>query len=86
MKVTTYKTVDVECECDVEIEDFVNELESRVNEADSQYWRRLLPAMDAITRIMARIPDEVIKSFPQEAREILAGRLTHEGARWDTVP
>lgn len=86
MKVTTYKCVDVVCECDVEIEDFVDELSSRVREADPQYLRRLLSAMDGITRILARIPDEVITAFPPEAREILAGRLAKEGARWDTVP
>lgn len=82
MKVTTWKTVEVECECDVEPDDILNEFAQRVDEATADYWRRMLPAVDLMTRIMSRVSDDVIAGVKPEHRSVIRQRLQDQAARW----
>ena len=82
MKVTAWKTVEVECECDVEIDDMLSEFSQRVEESTADYWRRMLPAVDRMTRIMERIGDETIAAVKSEHKAIIKQRLTEQAARW----
>ena len=82
MKVTTWKTVEVECECEVEMDDMLNEFSQRVEESSSEYWRRMLPAMDRMTRIIERISDETIAGVKSDHRVIIKTRLIEQAARW----
>lgn len=82
MKVTTWKTVEVECECDVEIEDILIEFGERVDESQHDYWRRMMPAIDCITKILARVSYETIATVKPEVREIVRQRLSDQAARW----
>lgn len=68
MKVTAYKAVDVECEVDVEIEDVIREFSQRADEATETYWRRIIPSLDWMTRILASVKDETIAAMPFAAR------------------
>lgn len=83
MKVTAYKTVDIETEVDVEMDDIIREFSQRQDEATETYWRRIIPALDAMTRIMASIPDSVIAVFPDAACETLCERLMNQASRYD---
>ncbi len=60
MKVNVYKTVDVECECDVSLDDCINEFFD-IAEKDKEMPRRLLLAVDAATKILDRITPEMVK-------------------------
>ena len=82
MKVTAWKTVEVECECDVEINDMLSEFSQRVEESTADYWRRMLPAVDRMTRIMELIGDETIAAVKSEHKAIIKQRLTEQAARW----
>ena len=82
MIVTAWKTVEVECECDVEVDDIISEFSQRQSESSETYWRRLIPAIDAMTRIMANITDETITSFPVDVRAKIHERLTNQAERY----
>lgn len=82
MKVTAYKTVEVECEVDVEPEDIVREFGQRAGEASAKYFRRLIEAMDSMTRIMDGIGADVIAAMPERARTVIGERLEAQAARW----
>ena len=82
MKVTAWKTVEVECECDVEIDDILTEFGERVDESDADYWRRMLPVVDVMTRILARIKSDTIATVHPEARATVSQRLAAEAERW----
>ena len=82
MQVTVYQTVYVECVCDVHMDDIVAEFERRKDESTEHYWRRLIPALDAMTRIMAGVPDDVIAAIPLEANMILRLRFSAEVERY----
>lgn len=82
MKITAYKTVDIECEVDVETDAIIAEFSQRVGEADKYYWRRALPAIDCITRILGEVKDEVIAAVPPIGREVVVKRLLEQAERW----
>lgn len=82
MKITAYKTVDVECECDVDNDAIVAEFSQRVGEADADYWRRAIPAIDCITRILLEVKPEVIAEVPESGRAIVAKRLMDAAKAW----
>lgn len=84
MKVTMYKTVDVEAEVDVDIDDIIAEFSQRVGEADETYWRRTITALDSMTRIFAKLPDNVIAAFPKDAKNTLHDRLLTQAHRYCT--
>jgi hypothetical protein len=86
MKVTAYKTVECECECDVSMDDILQEFSARQDEAEETHWRRLIPAVDAMTRILANISDDVIAAMPVAARETLRERLATQASRYETKP
>ena len=83
MQVTAYKTVEIETEIEININDIIHEFSARRDEATETYWRRLVPALDAMTRIMANIPDEVIAAMPDAACETLCERLMNQAMRYD---
>ena len=83
MKITAWKTVEVECECDVETEQIVNEFAVRVDESAPDYWRRMLPALDCMTLALARISDETIAAVVESARIEVHKRLVAEVTRWE---
>ena len=82
MKVTTWQTVEVECECEVEMDDMLDEFSQRVDESSAEYWRRMLPAMNRMTRIMERISNEAIAGVKSDHRVIIKTRLIEQAARW----
>ena len=86
MKITAWKTVEVECECDVETEQIVNEFAARVDESAPNYWRRMLPALDCMTLALARISDETIAAVVKSARAEVHKRLVAQAARWEPCP
>ncbi len=83
MQVTVWKTVEVEAEATVEMDDIIAEFSQRQDEATETYWRRLIPALDSMTRIMASIPNGVIAAFPDSACNTLCERLTTQASRYD---
>ena len=86
MKVTAYKTVDVECECEVDSDAIVAEFSQRVGEASADYWRRIVPAIDCITRILGEVNPEVIDAIPAQGRAIVAKRLLDAAKQWEVQP
>ena len=82
MKVNAYKTIDVEFEAEIELEDVLRECGQRIDESEAQYFRRLAPAIDWMTRILANIKPEVIAAFPESSRAIVRWRLLAEAERW----
>ena len=82
MKVTAYKTVEVECECDVGIDEVLSEFAQRADEASVAYFRRVAPALDWMTRILASVKDETIHAIPHKARQTLCDRLEAEAKRY----
>jgi hypothetical protein len=80
--VRAWKTVEVECECDIGTEQIINEFSERVDESAPDYWRRLLPAIDCMTRALARISDDTIVAMSVVDREEVRKRLQCEAERW----
>ena len=85
MIVRVCKTIDVDAEVNVDIEDVLAEFSQRIDEADGDNHRFILPTLDWMTKIMASVKDETIANFPQEARAILCGRLTAQAVRYDDM-
>ncbi len=85
MIVTIWKNVEVEAEAEVSIDDMVREFGARKDEASADYYRRLIPAIDAMTRILSGIPDDVIHAIPEQARRVISERLRRDAERfWKT--
>ena len=82
MKVTAYKNIDVEVEVDIDLDEFIAEFRERTNVASETHWRRMLEAMDAMTRIMATINLKTIAAIPKVGRELIATRLSDQSDRW----
>lgn len=82
MKVTIYKTVDVEAEAEVNLDDILNEFKQRIDEASEAYWRRTTAAVDYMTRTLAALPDEVIACYPVAVRKTIHERLLVQGERY----
>lgn len=82
MQVTAYKTVDIECEVEIDMDDILSEFSQRADESGDTYWRRLMSAMDTMTRIMAKISDETISAMPASSCNILCERLAIQAARY----
>lgn len=83
MQVTACKSVDIECEVEIDMDDILAEFSQRQDEATDTYWRRLVSAMDAMTRIMANVTDETIAAMPNAACETLCERLMNQASRYD---
>ena len=82
MKVNAYKTIDVEFEAEISLGDVLRECAQRVDESEEKYFRRLAPAIDWMTRILASIKPGVIAAFPEESRKLVRDRLRAEAERW----
>ncbi len=86
MKVKTYKTIDLDVEVDVDINDVITEFSKRADEATGDYWRRIMNPLDWMTRIFASVTDETIAAMPEAAKETLCERLMTQAARYDSAP
>lgn len=84
IKVRTYKTVEIDCDVEVSIEDVLDEFGRRIDEDPDKRW--LLSTLDWITRMLARVPGEAIEGLPAEGRTILCERLMTEAGRYDPAP
>ena len=82
MKINAYKTIDVEFEADIELDDVLRECAQRADESDEKYFRRLAPAIDWMTRILTSIKPEVIAAFSDESRKTIRNRLRDQAERW----
>jgi molecular chaperone GrpE (heat shock protein) len=80
--VTIWKTIEVQAEAEVSIDDMIREFGARKDEASADYYRRLIPAIDAMTRILSGIPDEVIHEIPERARRVISERLRRDAERF----
>lgn len=69
-------------EAEVDIDCILDEFSRRVGESEPTYFRRLGPVLDSITKILARVPDEVIAAIPSDARNEVQRRLNVESERW----
>lgn len=78
MRVTKYETVDVEVDA---IFLFGDVLEAFGEAIDSG---ELLPSLDWMTRILARVSDEAIASMPDEARREMLRRLDNQRVRYES--
>lgn len=83
MKVRLMKSVDFDCEVEVDQDDILSEFYQRLEEATPDHWRRLLRAIDMMTAILAHIPDEVIAALPDNACQEIVRRLTAQATRYD---
>lgn len=84
MKVTTLETIEVEVEANITFEDICSEFGELVDAATPENYRGALSTIDFITRLMDRVPDEVIGRFKQEHRDIIHQRLTAQAERYTT--
>ena len=82
MKVNAYKTIDVEFEAEISLDDVLRECAQRVDESGEKYFRRLAPALNWLTAILADVKDDVIAAYPDELRKIVRDRLFAEAERW----
>lgn len=87
MKVTVWKTIDVECECDIDADDMIAELAGRIgdDQSDENYWRQMLPALSRLIRIVQSIKDESIVALRPEHVAIIHAHLAKEAERWRDV-
>ena len=79
MKVRAYKTIDVDFEADIDIDDVMAEMSERIKEG-GRAW--LCCALDCLTRMLNRVGPEAINGLPPDARRILAERLAGEAKRY----
>lgn len=86
MKVRTCKTIDLDVEVDVDLNDVITEFFERVDEATEDYWRGVVSALDWMTKIMASITDDTIKAMPESVKEILCERLMRQAGRYNDAP
>ena len=75
MKIRAYQNVDVEFEASITVNEIIEEFERRAEDATPEHHRLIMEALDAMTRIMAAIPDAVIEAFHADAKKILHERL-----------
>lgn len=79
MRVKTWKTIDIECDVDVSFDDVLAEFLERTAHGGS---RLVLAMLNDMTRILQRIPDEVIVAMPLEAQQEVRRRLDVEARRY----
>ncbi len=82
MLVRTWKTVDVECECEIAEYEILHIFSQKVDESTPDYWGRMLPVLHYITKILAEIPDETIQAVRVEHRCEVHKRLELQAKRW----
>lgn len=82
MNVTVQKTLDVECECDVTLDDILRELDVYVEEG-RELPNRLIGALDYLTRILGGVTDVCIAAMPHKCRIAIANRLRCELERYE---
>lgn len=85
MQVECYERVDVCGFTEVTIEDVVAEMQRRFDRDycdESQRPRLLWPVVDAITQMLAAVPDEMVVDGNIKARREVHRRLAVAVARW----
>ena len=80
--VSAWKTMDIEVEVDVSIDEVLAELNQLAEEGTGEYYRRAGAVMDACTRILAKIGDDVIAKLPDSAKATMRERLGKELVRY----
>jgi len=80
MLVTVYKTVDIETEVSVDIDELVQEINSRVDEAEPQHHRRLVEGIASMLGIFLKIDQRVI---PPATRQLIFEKLTEAAKRFE---
>jgi|GEM_PF-6226250 len=83
MRCTIVKSIDVEAEVDVDIDDLFGELFDRIDSSLPESVRQLLPSLDVATKLLARVTDEHIAAMPPKARVELLKRLTEQAKRYE---
>jgi hypothetical protein len=87
MRCTVEKSIDIVAEVDVDLDDVIDELFSRIAECQEddrpKKWRPVLHVVDAATRLLKAIPDEAIANFPADAVTEARKRLQAEFDRYD---
>lgn len=83
MKITVSKNIDVDLEVDVGLEDLLDEFTCMLTEDPVGRRAKIIP--DACTRLLAKIPDELIDQYDERAHAEVRRRLINELARWNKV-
>jgi hypothetical protein len=86
VKVSAYKTMDVEFEADVSLEDVLSEFGNIIEESKGTQVNRLTSVLDWMTKLLAAVPDEAIAAMKPQAREYLCERLMDQASRYDDAP
>jgi hypothetical protein len=75
MKVNAWKTVDIECEVEVSLDDCINELLDNANEEGMRSQK--LQAIDGATKILEKITPEMMNDaiLTRRSKEIVRGRI-----------
>lgn len=83
MKITAWKNIDVEVECDVTAEQIIAEFQQRRDELEGAYWRRFIEAAAVMIRIIESLPDSTLAKIPALTRQVIHDHLKAEAARWE---
>jgi len=83
MRVRACKTVDLDFEVDININDVLAECVELFDTADGEYWRQAVSALDLTTRVLGCMSDEAIASIPEYVKKVIRERLMAQAARYD---
>ena len=87
VRVSTCKTVDIECEVDVDLDDVLTERWREVEEGKAiDRWRLVTGPIDTATRLLASVPESLIEEFPPFAVHEIVRRLKEELERYENLP
>jgi hypothetical protein len=87
MKINICKTVDLDFDAEITVEDVLDDFSNMISDFEHGVQhdvdaRLLIPTLDYMTRMLARIPDSTIAMIPQHAVNVIAQRLSAEALRW----
>lgn len=81
-RVKCFKTIDLEFDADVDIDDVIAEMQTRVEDMNGEKWCPARWVLDPCTRILAGLTDEWIAGLPESARAEVHRRLTEQAKRY----
>ncbi len=81
MRIRSCKTIDVEFEADVNVDDLLYEMGARIDEGED-FPRRLVSTIDVLTRMLARVEGDWIAAMKPEHRAEIANRLEAQLGRY----
>lgn len=87
MKVEICKSVEIETEVEVSIDDFIGELQHKLQEIPEGVDRResanyFIATLSISIQIIKAIPDEMIRQMPRNTLRALNAHLKFETERW----